>query len=129
VKIVLRSSGTFEARYIRFVGSEGWIQVDDQTNAVTAEPKSILRTRDVSTPGWAQTGDHVRNWLDCIRSRKQPICHAESAHRANTICHAVNIGLRLGRSLKWDPQAERFLDDAQADAMLVRAARSPWSVT
>ena len=128
VKIVLRSSGTFQDRYIRFVGSEGWIQVDDETNAVTAEPKSILQARNTSAPGWAQTGDHVRNWLDCIKSRKPTICHPESAHRATTICHAVNIGLRLGRSLKWDPQAERFIDDAQANAMLLRAMRSPWSV-
>jgi len=102
--------------------------VDDQTDAVTAEPESILRTRTVSAQGWAQTGDHVRNWLDSIKSRKPTVCHPESAHRATTICHAVNIGLRLGRSLKWDPQAERFLNDAQANAMLLRAMRPPWSL-
>ncbi len=128
VKIVLRSSGAFQDRYIRFVGSEGWIQVDDQTNAITAEPASILQARNVSAADWAQTGDHVRNWLDCIKSRARTVCHPESAHRATTVCHAVNIGLRLGRSLRWDPQAERFVDDAQADAMLLRAMRSPWSL-
>ena len=104
------------------------MQVDDETNTVTAQPESILRARNAAVKGWADTGDHVRNWLDCIKSRKQPICHPESAHRATTICHAVNIGLRLGRSLKWDPQAERFVDDSQANAMLLRAERSPWSV-
>ena len=128
VKIVLRSSGTFQDRYIRFVGSDGWIQVDDQTNVITAEPESILRDRAISARGWAQTGDHVRNWLDCIKSRGRTICHPESAHRATTVCHAVNIGLRLGRSLKWDPQAERFVDDAQANTMLQRAMRPPWTV-
>jgi predicted dehydrogenase len=128
VKIVLRSSGAFADRYIRFVGSEGWIQVDDQTNAVTAEPESIVRARSISPQGWAETGSHVRNWLDSIKSRKPTVCHPESAHRATTICHAVNIGLRLGRSLKWDPQAERFVDDAQANAMLLRATRPPWSL-
>ena len=128
VKIVLRSSGAFQDRYIRFVGSEGWVQVDDETNTVTAEPKSILRARNVSAPGWDKTGDHVRNWLDCIKSRKQTICHPENAQRATTICHAVNIGLRLGRSLKWDPQAEHFVGDAQANAMLLRAMRPPWSL-
>ena len=128
VKIVIRSSGTFQDRYIRFVGSDGWIQVDDQTNVVTAEPESILRNNTMSARDWAQTGDHVRNWLDCIKSRGRTICHPESAHRATTICHAVNIGLRLGRSLKWDPQAERFAGDDQANAMLHRAMRSPWAV-
>ena len=128
VKIVLRSSGKFEDRYIRFVGSEGWIQVDDQTNAVTSEPQSIVRARSISPQGWAETGSHVRNWLDSIKSRKRTVCHPESAHRATTICHAVNIGLRLGRPLKWDPQAERFIDDDQANAMLLRAMRPPWSL-
>lgn len=128
VKIVIRSSGAFRDRYIRFEGSEGWIQVDDETNNISAEPKSILQARSETTPGWAQTGDHVRNWLDCIKSRRQPICHPESAQRATTICHAANIGLRLGRSLKWDPRTERFLDDAQANAMLLRAMRPPWSL-
>lgn len=128
IKIEIRSSGTFQDRYIRFVGSEGWIQVDDQTNKVTAEPESILRARSETTPGYAQTGDHVRNWLDCIKSRRQPICHPESAQRANSICQAANIGLRLGRSLKWDPKAERFLNDDQANAMLLRAMRPPWSL-
>ena len=128
VKIILRSSGSFADRYIRFVGSDGWIQVDDQTNVVTAEPKSILRTAAISARSWDHTGNHVRNWLDCIKSRGRTICHAESAHRATTICHAVNIGLRLGRSLKWDPVAERFAADDQANAMLLRAIRPPWSL-
>ncbi|MDY0170184.1 MAG: Gfo/Idh/MocA family oxidoreductase [Thermoguttaceae bacterium] len=128
IKILLRSSGTFADRYIRFVGSEGWVQVDDHTNAVTTYPESIRRDASITAQGYAQTGDHVRNWLDCIKSRSRPICHPESAHRANTICHAVNIGLRLGRSLKWDPQAERFLDDDQANAKLHRALRPPWTV-
>jgi predicted dehydrogenase len=128
VKIVLRSSGAFQDRYIRFVGTEGWIQVDDQTNAVTAQPESILRDRAITGPSWAHTGGHARDWLDCIKSRRRTVCHPESAHRATTICHAVNIGLRLGRSLKWDPQAERFTDDAQANAMLSRAMRPPWTV-
>jgi predicted dehydrogenase len=128
IRILLRSSGQFADRYIRFVGSEGWIQVDDQTNAVTAQPESILRTKSISAGGWAETGDHVRNWLDCIKSRKRTVCHPESAHRATTICHAVNIGLRLGRSLRWDPAAERFVDDDQANAMLLRAMRPPWSL-
>ncbi len=128
IKIVLRSSGTFQDRYIRFVGSEGWIQVDDQTNAVTANPESILRTAAISARSWDHTGGHVRDWLDCIKSRGRTVCHPESAHRATTICHAANIGLRLGRSLKWDPVAERFDGDDQANAMLLRAMRPPWSL-
>ena len=128
VKIVLRSSGAFKDRYIRFVGTEGWVQVDDQTNVVTAQPQSILRMRGISARSWAHTGGHVRDWLDCIKSRAQTACHPESAQRATTICHAANIGLRLGRSLTWDPKTERFIGDAEANAMTLRAMRAPWTL-
>jgi predicted dehydrogenase len=126
VKIVLRSSGAFENRYIRFIGSDGWVQVDDQTNVVTAQPADLLRTRSISARSWAHAGDHVRNLLDCIRTRRKTVCDPESAHRATTICHIANLCVRLGRSLKWDPQAERFAGDNEADRMISRAMRAPW---
>ena len=126
VKIVLRSSGTFEARYIRFVGSDGWVQVDDQTNVVTAKPDDILRLRGISARSWAHTGDHARDFLDCVKTRRRTVCYPEAAHRATTICHAANICVRLGRPLKWDPAAERFLGDSDANHMLARAMRAPW---
>jgi predicted dehydrogenase len=127
-KIVLRSSGTFEARYIRFVGTDGWVQVDDQTNVVTAEPKDLLRLRAISARSWAHTGDHARNFLDCVKSRAKTTCDPESAHRATTICHAANLCIRLGRALKWDPKAERFLGDDEADRMRSRCMREPWTL-
>ncbi|HUT36436.1 MAG TPA: Gfo/Idh/MocA family oxidoreductase, partial [Planctomycetota bacterium] len=126
VKILLRSSGTFDARFIRFVGSDGWVQVDDQTNVVTAKPDSILRMRGISARSWAHTGDHARNFLDCVRTRARTVCYPEAAHRATTICHAANICIRLGRPFKWDPKAERFLGDGEANNMISRAMRAPW---
>ena len=126
VKIILRLKGAFRERFIRFIGTQGWIQVDDGTNTVTAEPASILTNRSVFARSWAQTGDHVQNFLKCVKTRQRPTCHAESAHRATTICHAANICLRLRRPLKWDPKAERFVGDAQANSMISRAMRAPW---
>ncbi len=128
VKIVLRSSGTFEARHIRFVGPDGWIQVDDQTNVVTAEPKELLQLRAVAARNWAHTGDHARNFLDCVKTRAKTVCDPESAHRATTICHAANLCIRLGRPLKWDPKAERFLGDDEANRMRSRVMREPWTL-
>ena len=126
VKLVIRLKGAFNQRFIRIIGSEGWIQVDDGTNKITAEPASILRRRSVLAGSWARTGDHVQNFLKCVKTRQRTTCHVESAHRANTICHAANICLRLGRALKWDPKAERFVGDDQANRMMSRAMRSPW---
>jgi predicted dehydrogenase len=69
---------------------------------------------------------HVRNFLDCVKSRKQPISDLECAHRVATTCHLANISLRLGRKIRWDPQREEIVGDAEAARWLVRPYRSPW---
>jgi hypothetical protein len=70
---------------------------------------------------------HVRNFLDCIKSRKEPISDLESAHRVATVCHLANISLRLGgRRLRWDATREEIVGDAEASRMLVRPYRAPW---
>jgi len=71
-------------------------------------------------------GEH-RDFLDCVKSRKDPYFPVDIGHRVSTVCHLANIALRLGRRLKWDPQAEGFVNDAAADAMRSRPLRSPWS--
>lgn len=124
---VMYSRKTFKDRYIRYIGDQGWIQVDDETNEVTAEPKSILKLRGNAGISWTNAGDHVRDLLTCIRNRRPTICHPEAAHRAQTICQAMNIGLRLGRKLRWDPVAERF-DCEEANRMRHREARPPWLI-
>lgn len=124
---VMRQAGKFEDRYIRFVGDEGWIQVDDQTDVVTAEPKSILGLRrQFGNKGWADTGDHIGDFLRAVRSRGRTIAHPESAHRANSIGQIMSLCLRLGRPLRWDPITERFHNDEDANRMRSRAIRPPW---
>jgi predicted dehydrogenase len=126
VGVMHQRKGTRD-RYIRFIGDEGWIQVDDDTDAVTANPKSLLNLRVTTGAGYKNAGDHVRDLLDSIRSRRQTICHPEAAHRAQTICQAMNIGLRLGRKLRWDPEGERF-DCEEANQMRWREPRAPWII-
>ena len=69
---------------------------------------------------------HVRNFLDCIKSRKRPIADVEDGHRTATACHLSNMSLRLGRKLRWNPETEKIDGDAEASAMLVRPYRAPW---
>jgi predicted dehydrogenase len=69
---------------------------------------------------------HVRNFLDCIRSRKTPISDVESGHQVATACHLANIALRLGRTVKWDANKEDVLNDREASQYLVRPYRKPW---
>ena len=120
VKIFLsRGGGT------RFEGTEGWIYVN--RGKLQAEPESLLTS--VIGPNEThlyQNRDHKRNFLDCIRSRKNPICTAEIGHRTSTVCHLGNIAMLLGRPLKWDPQKERFINDDEANRMTWRPRRAPW---
>jgi len=70
--------------------------------------------------------DHMRNFMDCIRSRQQPICNPVVGHRSVTVCHIGNIAVRLGRRLRWNPREERFEGDDEANRMLSRDMRAPW---
>ncbi|MEX2560705.1 MAG: Gfo/Idh/MocA family oxidoreductase [Pirellulales bacterium] len=108
-----------------FIGEKGTIYVDRGT--LESEPAEL-----VSEP----LGDdairlypaenHHRNWIECIRDRKPTICTAGTGHRSAAICHLANIGYQLRRPLKWDPAAEAFPDDAEAQSLVQREMRSPW---
>ena len=112
-------------RTVKFEGDEGWIRVDDDGN-VDAEPKSILRMRSIVKQDYAHWFGHHRNFLDCVKTRRQPIAPPEVAQRSTTTCHVGNICLRLDRPLRWDLETERFVDDPEANRMLARAMRAPW---
>ncbi len=127
VECVLYQRGTFAERYIRFVGEHGWVQVDDHTDQVTAEPASLLNLRPSRSGGWQNAGDHARDFLDAVRTRQRTLCHPEAAFRSQFICHAWSISARLGRRLVWDPIHERF-DCEEANRMMYRTPRSPWAV-
>lgn len=72
--------------------------------------------------------NHMGNFYDCVRSRQTPISPVASQHRVATACHLANISLRLGRNLRWNPDAERFVDDADADRLLRREQRKGYEV-
>jgi hypothetical protein len=118
---------------ILFLGADGWVIVsrggiDAQQHAVPrAEPKSLLQTVfDSGEPRLPVSNNHKRNFLECVRTRQQPISSMESAVRSDTICHLDDIAIRLGRKLYWDPAKEQFLNDDQANRLLTRPLRSPW---
>jgi len=109
----------------KFVGSDGWVSVDD-TGKVTASDPAILRKLSAAQQGYEYMEGHHRDFLTAVRTRGRTIASPELAHRSTTTCHIANICLRLGRKLQWDPAAERFVNDAEADRMLARATRGPW---
>ena len=111
----------------KFVGTEGWVSVDD-TGKITASNDAIMQKVRMTQRGYEYMMGHHRNFLDCVKTRRLPISNAEVSHRSVTTCHAGNICLRLGRKLRWDPVKECFLNDEPANRMLARAMRAPWSL-
>ena len=118
---------------IKFDGDEGSLHLSDD-GQVTAEPKSILnglpRMEQLPAPKghWNILAPHIRDFLDCIRTRKLTVSHPEASHRSHTIVHCANICLRLKRPVRWDPVAERFIGDEEANRMLSRSMRKPWRI-
>jgi predicted dehydrogenase len=82
--------------------------------------------KDSSGDAKQQNALHVRNFLDCIKSRAQPVSDLESSHQVSTVCHLSNISLRLGRKLNWDAEKEEIVGDAEANQWLTRPYRKPW---
>ena len=110
---------------IRFEGTDGWIFVNRRT--LQAKPISLLKVSLKSSDAELyNSNSHHRNFFDCVRSRRDPICPVEVGHRTNVICNLSDIATRLGRKLRWNPQKERFADDVEANRMLSCAMRPPW---
>ena len=127
---------------IKYYGSEGWIFVSRGNETVTkSDPVAKLKDataldasdKKILTSVIAPNEIHLyespeqhRNWLDSIKSRKQPISPAEMGHRACSTCLLHHIAMRAKRKLHWDPVRERFINDDAANALLSRPQRAPY---
>jgi hypothetical protein len=70
---------------------------------------------------------HVRNFLDCVKSRQRPVADVEDGHQVSVACHLANISLRLGgRKIRWDVEKEEIIGDREAAQHLERPYRKPW---
>ncbi len=113
------------ANGVLFVGTRGWIEVN--RGHLKASNDRILKEEigDRETR-LTKASDQMGNWLECIRTRKDPICHAEIGCRSVTVCHLGNLAYWHNRSLKWDPEKYRFIGDDEANTWLDRPRRDPW---
>jgi len=124
VKVICADTGT-NKQGVLFEGTDGWVHV--RRGAVAADPGSLLREK--FGPGdlhLYESRDHKGNFLECIRTRQQPVAPVEDGHRSCTACLLGEIAMRLGRKLRWDPARERFVGDDEADRMLDIPSRPPW---
>lgn len=125
---------------IKFEGTEGWVMFRGWRQPLRASnpkilsekipaekqlhrPKLIIKRAGPGIPG----GEHC-DFTDAIKNSKQAYAPAEIGHRTISISHMGNIAMQLGRKLKWCPEKEQFPGDAEANAMLTRKQREPWTI-
>jgi len=135
VIMVVKDSGD---NGILFTGDAGRIFVN--RGKITGAPVEALAKEPFNREDWkvydfdnldrpARSGkldaivNHMGNFFDCVQAKRQPISDIESQHRSVSTCHLANISIRLGRKLRWNPEAEFFVDDKEADAVLKREQR------
>ncbi len=94
----------------------------------TRDIPGVPQTEAMIVKGVERHEQHVRNFLDCIKSRQRPISDIENGHTSTTTCHLGNIAYRLGRSIEWDSQGEEIHGDAAARRLLNRQYRKPWKL-
>jgi len=124
VEMFVKSGGVA----LRFEGGEGWVGNNGWLGRVEASSSEILNSRIGPSETQLFTcadGEH-RNFLDCVKTRRDPYFPAEIGHRCCTVMHMGNIAMWTGRKLRWDPAKEEFVDDAEANRHLSRAMREPW---
>jgi len=122
-KLIIRTGLRFGSCPVRFEGDEGWVETGD-SGEIDAHPKSLLG--NLGFEGGYPPDNHIRAFLDCVKTRQEPVSDAETAHRGISACHVANMCKRLGRPIKWDPIKEECIGDEEANRLRGRAMREPW---
>jgi predicted dehydrogenase len=132
VRMVLQREGWRGTCGVRFEGSDGWVAVADGYNRPEVSNPALLTDFDRIVRDYQdRTGrpmNHVRDFFDCVKSRRQTVANAEVMHRSMTTVHAANVCMWLRRNMRYDPAREEFVDDAQANRLRSRAMREPWII-
>ena len=139
--ITVYTSGGF-TNGIRYEGEDGWIFVSRGNYVASAsDPVDVAKSAkalDASDPAILQSeikeneihlyksDEQHGNWLDCIKTRKQPISQVEIGHRSCSVCLISHIAMKVPGVLKWDPKKEKFIDNDLANSMLSRPQRYPY---
>jgi predicted dehydrogenase len=110
---------------VRFEGENGWIWV--ARGSINASDRDLLKYKFAEGDTRLYfSNDHMANFLECTKTRKEPICPAVVGHRSATMCHLGAISVRLGRKINWDPKKEEFVNDPEAQQMASRPQRAPF---
>jgi len=117
--------------YLTFHGTKANLEINRGGYRITGEEwkkKPVGWNREVQPPydGNDMTRFHIRNFLDCVKTRERPNADVETGHRTAVMCHLGNIAARLNRSLEWDAEGERIVGDEEANGWTTKQYRAPW---
>ena len=124
LRMTFTDTGNPNKQGCRFEGDKGWVHVN--RSGIWAEPASLLEINIRSDDRLHESKDHHRDFLNSVRTRRDPVSPVEAGHQASYLGLIAEIAARLKRKLKWDPAKERFIGDDEANRMLTRPMRSPW---
>ncbi len=110
-----------------FVGTEGWVRVSRE-GWKTSPEDLIYKGKDPGARRLEVSRDQIDNFVDCVLARRTPVDDLHSAVRSDTACHLAEIAVRTGRPIRWDPERETIVGDAEAARMMKRAMREPWGI-
>jgi predicted dehydrogenase len=110
---------------VRFEGETGWVEAGDSGKSVYSSP-DLLAGRSVEEIGGYPATFHVRDFLDCVKTRRQPKGNADAACNAHIACHGANVAIYLNRTVKYDNVKNEFIGDDEANRLRSEALREPW---
>jgi predicted dehydrogenase len=122
--------GTNGTLIIDRLGYEIFPELKGGTGPGAAERQSAIEFRMPPREKAAEdaTALHVRNFIECVRSRHKPVTDIETGHRSTIVAHLGNIAYRTGHKIRWDAAREEVVGDPEASKLLYRQARKPWDV-
>jgi predicted dehydrogenase len=112
-----------------FAGEKGRIEIN--RNRLASNPPELIQDAPPAADKSefaSVSHEHIRNWVECMRTREKPVAPATVGHRSTTICHMINICRELGRKLEWDPVKEEFVGDAEANGLRSRVRRKGYEL-
>jgi predicted dehydrogenase len=112
----------------KWIGTDGWVWVDRGGYDASNLDWFVNLPADKNKVKLYQSGDHMRNFIECVKSRQPTITPVETAHHSAIPGHLGLIAMLVGRKIKWDATKEVIISDADASKLLTRGYRSPWKL-
>ena len=112
---------------VRFVGDEGWVETGDYRIIEASDPR-FFKNKVYDQIAGSDPVLHSRNFLDCVKTREQPVCNSKAVRYGHMACFAAATSWKLGRKINFDPVKESYVNDDEANRMRFYNRRAPYTI-